>query len=85
MKKMEAKLNAVLSAVNKLTDRIERLEKKFDNFEEKFKKINNKLEEQKDRINELDVKVEAKVTYGDYYELLGRIETLEKYLAESKP
>jgi len=73
---MEAKINAVLTAVNKLTDRI-----KFDNFEEKFENINNKLEEQKDRINEPEVKVEAKVTYLRWL-LRITIETLVKEALE---
>jgi len=75
---MEAKLDAVLTALKILTERIESLEYKFDNFENKFEKLNKKTEEQDDRITELEVAVQAKVGYKEYYELLGRIETLEK-------
>ena len=78
LQKMEQKLDAILTVIDTFSARIHALESKVDSLDKKFNYISEELQEQKKLIIDLETKVEAKVSKEDYYELLARVESLEK-------
>ena len=78
LQKMEQKLDAILTAIDTFSARIRALESKVDSLDKKFNYISEELQEQKKLIIDLETKVEAKVSKEDFYELLARVESLEK-------
>ena len=75
---MEAKLDKVLSVIQALTNRIDSLESKLSNFEHKYDTLNEKILEQDETITVLENLIKKKVDQADYFNLLKRIEDLEK-------
>ena len=78
VQRVEAKLVKVLSAIQALTDRIDSLESKLSNFEHKYDTPNEKILEQDEAITALENRMKRKVDQADYFDLLHRIEDLEK-------
>ena len=75
---MEAKLDKVLSAIQPLTNKIDSLESKLSIFEHKYDTLNEKILEQDETITVSENRFKKKVDEADYFNLLKRIEDIEK-------
>ena len=78
---MEAKLDAVLSAIEILTKKIDSVETKFTLFEFKFQKIEQQLVSNKEDITNLTKKLHGVVPQENFVDLCERVKYL-KYLAD---
>ena len=60
------------------TERLTVMERKLDSFEAKYDALNANITKQEKLISELETELDSKIPYQDHYDLLGRIESLEK-------
>ena len=78
---MEGKLDKLIAAVNTLTDRFTVIERKLNSFKAKYDARNAKITNQEKQISELETELGSKVRFQDHYNLLNRIEAIEKEAA----
>ena len=81
---MEAKLDAVLSAIELLTKRIGSIEAKFTLFKSKFQKIEQQLLPNKEDITDLTKKLDGMVPKENFVDLCERVKYLEYVADEAK-
>ena len=79
-----SKLDAILVALQTLTNRMENLENKIDKYEARFRELNIKISTQNETIKDISLQLVNKASKNNFKDLLNRIIDLENQAERAK-